>query len=151
MKSTLREHLVVTAESEVEDEMKRAEKRARQRPRRGARKLEEQEQARFVEWARARGLLLWHTPNASNSVRRAQKMKALGQLAGVADIIIVTPTIYPDERGLAFEFKSDVGKQSQAQHDWQLNVLRCGWRYYVIRSFEQARALCLQLFPWMRP
>jgi hypothetical protein len=59
-------------------------------------------------------------------------MKAMGVVAGVADMM------YLSDAGLiALEFKTPTGRQSPAQKEWQETIEAAGYRYYIIRSFEQ--------------
>ena len=59
-------------------------------------------------------------------------MKAMGVVAGVADMMYLSDT------GLiAIEFKTITGRQSEVQKRWQETIEAAGYRYYIIRSFEQ--------------
>lgn len=134
---TLQRHVIID-EIELEKlEIQRAKRRAT----RYAGPSEDEIQRAFVQWARGRGLLLWHTPNANGSVRRASKMKALGQLAGVADIIIVRENLTP----AAIEFKTATGRVSPAQQQWLDAVRSMGWEVAVVRSVEEAKVFVLAL------
>lgn len=66
-------------------------------------------------------------------------MKAEGVVSGVADVLVTVP------RGgygcLGLEFKTDEGRQSQAQKAWQAAFVAAGNRYAVVRSVEEAIAV----------
>jgi hypothetical protein len=56
----------------------------------------------------------------------------MGVVAGVADMMYLSDT------GLiAIEFKTITGRQSDVQKRWQETIEAAGYRYYIIRSFEQ--------------
>jgi hypothetical protein len=59
-------------------------------------------------------------------------MKAMGVVAGVADMM------YLSDAGLiALEFKTPTGRQSPAQKEWQAVIEAAGYRYVIIRTFEE--------------
>ena len=59
-------------------------------------------------------------------------MKAMGVVAGVADMM------YLSDAGLiALEFKTPTGRQSPAQKEWQAVIEVVGYRYVIIRTFEE--------------
>ena len=56
----------------------------------------------------------------------------MGVVPGVADMMYLSDT------GLiAIEFKTITGRQSDVQKRWQETIEAAGYRYYIIRSFEQ--------------
>ena len=97
-------------------------------------------QASAVTWfwntfPQYRGLFI-HIPNEGN---RSSKMdgsvrKSLGIVAGAPDTFLFVPKgIF---HGLAVEFKTPTGRQSDVQKEWQEKVESQGYRYVVIRSLE---------------
>lgn len=59
-------------------------------------------------------------------------MKAMGVVAGVADMM------YLSDAGLiALEFKTPTGRQSPAQKEWQAVIEAAGYRYVIIRTFQE--------------
>ena len=57
-------------------------------------------------------------------------------LAGVADMLLLVPR---NGHGcLALEFKTERGRQSEAQKVWQSECERNGNKYVVVRSVEDA-------------
>lgn len=65
-------------------------------------------------------------------------MKTEGVVAGVADLILFVPN--SKWHGLAIEMKNgSKGRQSDYQKQWQAAVESQGYRYLVIRSFDEFR------------
>jgi hypothetical protein len=58
-------------------------------------------------------------------------MKAMGVVAGVSDMIWLSPT-----GAVMLEFKANKGKQSLSQKWWQSVVEAVGYKYVVIRNIE---------------
>lgn len=61
----------------------------------------------------------------------AMQLKASGVRAGVSDLIVLMPN-----KCLFFELKTDVGKQSDKQIQFQKIVEDLGFNYYVVRSLD---------------
>ena len=58
------------------------------------------------------------------------QLKAMGLVAGVSDMT------YLSKSGPIFlEFKTETGKQTTKQKEWQSTVEAAGYRYVIIRSF----------------
>lgn len=103
------------------------------------RHIESQLQRACVQWF---GLqfpdirpLFFAVPNGGTRRRiEAAMMKAEGITAGVADIVM----LYPNNayHGLCIEFKTEKGRQSDAQKLFQQKVERAGYRYIVIRDID---------------
>ena len=70
--------------------------------------------------------------NNSDNKIRAVINQSMGVVPGVADMMYLSDT------GLiAIEFKTITGRQSEVQKRWQETIEAAGYRYYIIRSFEQ--------------
>ena len=79
--------------------------------------------------------LLFAVPNGGNRDRiTGAMMKAEGVTAGVADILFLVAS--HGYHGLAIEMKTEKGRQSPEQKQWQKKVERQGYRYTVIRSLD---------------
>jgi hypothetical protein len=63
-------------------------------------------------------------------------LKFIGLTAGVADM-----TYLSNKGAIFFEFKTQIGKQSLSQKWWQSVVEEAGYRYEIIRSVEQFKAI----------
>lgn len=75
---------------------------------------------------------IFAVPNGGNrNVVEAMKMKATGTLAGVSDLIVLMPN-----RCIFIEVKTDVGKQSDKQKEFESTVKLLGFEYYVVRNIN---------------
>lgn len=102
-------------------------------------------QASAVQWLwnerpETRGLFI-HIPNEGN---RSNKMdgamrKALGLVAGAPDTFLFMAR--GCFHGLAIEFKTDKGVQSQEQKAFQSRLERAGYRYEICRSLDQFKLI----------
>ena len=61
-------------------------------------------------------------------------LKAEGVLAGVADLFLMFPV--KQFHGLFIEMKTDKGRQSENQKEFQTLAENNGYKYVVCRSFE---------------
>jgi hypothetical protein len=78
--------------------------------------------------------LIFSVPNGgSRNVIEAKKFKATGLLAGVSDLIILKP----NSKTIFIEVKTETGKQSQVQIDFQKKVEDMGFKYYLVRSLKE--------------
>lgn len=73
--------------------------------------------------------------NASTGAIR----RSLGVTKGVSDTLMLIPR--GKWNGLCIEYKSDIGRQSPAQVEWQSKVEAQGYRYEVVRSLEEFKKL----------
>lgn len=111
-------------------------------------------QQQCVAWFRAQypqyAMLLTHVPNEGNGNRVSGAIhKAEGTVAGVPDLLLFMPAEYlqPNDKykimlnklihGLGVEFKTKTGKQSQQQKDFQKIFEAAGYRYIIVRSFDE--------------
>jgi len=84
--------------------------------------------------------LFFSVTNNSEHIARAMQRKAVGLISGVSDCLFIWKgTVHP------FEFKTDKGKQSPAQIEWQNKVNKQGIDYYVVRSLPEFQTLINQL------
>ena len=67
--------------------------------------------------------------------REAAIMKAEGMTAGVADMILLMPR--KGYASLCIEFKTEKGRQTQNQKDWQHEAGKHGNKYVIVRNFSQ--------------
>jgi len=78
-----------------------------------------------------RGRLFTVNNNSDNKIR-AVINQSMGVVAGVADMMYLSDT------GLiAIEFKTITGRQSDVQKRWQETIEAAGYRYVIIRTFEE--------------
>ena len=80
-----------------------------------------------------RGLLFMVHNNPKNAIDGA-RLKSIGMIAGVSDLIYLRPNSTP----LFIELKTESGKQSAEQIKWQQTIEQVGYEYKIIRSLDQA-------------
>jgi hypothetical protein len=85
-----------------------------------------------------RGLYFEIHNNAFSAVSGARH-KAIGRIAGVADNCLLLPF---GAGPVFFEFKTEIGKQSEKQKEWQDLVMRNDYMYHVVRSLEEFKKIC---------
>lgn len=72
-------------------------------------------------------------PNGGlRSKHEAMKLKATGTVAGVSDLIILLPS-----KPIFVEVKTDVGRQSEEQKNFEKIVNNLGFDYILVRSLEE--------------
>lgn len=82
--------------------------------------------------------LLFAVPNGyKTSLSQARIAKAEGMLAGVADLILLTPA--EPYHALCIEMKTAKGRQQPSQKAFQTNVEAAGYKYVICRSFNDFR------------
>lgn len=75
--------------------------------------------------------LFFSVTNNSEHIARAMQRKSVGLISGVSDCLFIwRGSLY------CFEFKTDKGRQSPAQIEWQEKVNNQGINYYVVRSLD---------------
>lgn len=107
-----------------------------------------------VKWMRYQhpreAQLLHHSPNGGRrDAREAARFKAMGTSAGFPDLILPLPC--GEWAGLALELKSAKGRQSPEQKAWQDRLRGAGWRYLIIRTFDEFRDAIDDYLGTMRP
>ena len=115
--------------------------RQRSKPREEEHKL----QCACVKWFNLqypeyRGLLFAVPNGGVRSKATAGKLKAEGVVAGVADLILLVPqcaTPFNLYHGLCIELKTKTGRQSPEQKAWQKKVEDKGYKYIIVRSFDE--------------
>lgn len=79
--------------------------------------------------------LLYAVPNgARTSATQGRILKAEGMTAGVADLILDIPA--QGYHGLRLEMKTLTGRQSDSQKRWQELEESQGYKYVVVRTYE---------------
>ena len=84
--------------------------------------------------------LLFTVNNNSSSKYDGSVMKAMGIVAGVSDMVFLHPS-----GPVLLEFKTEVGRQTDKQKWWQSVVEAAGFRYRIIRSFDEFLKILLEL------
>lgn len=102
------------------------------------RHIESEIQKHCIMWFRLRyphlAKVIFAVPNGGHrNAREAAIMKAEGVTPGVADVILLV------SRGgfnsLCIEFKTEKGRQTKLQKEWQEQAEKHGNKYVVCRSF----------------
>ena len=90
--------------------------------------------------------LLFHIPNEGNRESKTDGAyrKALGLVAGVSDLMLLVAR--GPYHGLCIEMKTESGRQSDVQKEWQLKVERQGYKYVLVRSLEAFQAEIIKYF-----
>lgn len=104
------------------------------RPRRKPRHIESSIQTACVSWFRLQypNYLCFAIPNGGSRNRiEAAHLKREGAMAGVSDLIIITPNAV-----LFVEMKTAKGKQSEYQKEFEKRVTALGFEYKVCRSLQ---------------
>ena len=77
--------------------------------------------------------IIFSIPNGgSRNVAEAKKLKNTGLLAGVSDLII----LLPNAETIFIEVKTDKGKQSEVQINFQKKVSEMGFKYFLVKNLE---------------
>lgn len=93
-------------------------------------------QTACVRWFRLQypDLIIYAVPNGgSRNVREAQRLKAEGVLAGVADLVV----LLPQGKSLYIEMKVKGNRQTENQKAFQDKAIILGHPYTVCYSFEE--------------
>lgn len=81
-------------------------------------------------------LLLFAVPNGvATSATQGRILKAEGMVAGVADLILLLPR--HGKGSLCMEMKTEKGRQSDNQKNWQQAAESNGNKYVVVRNFDE--------------
>lgn len=92
------------------------------------------------EYPMQRGLLFRIKNEGSNKITGARD-KAMGLVAGVADMCLLLPR----GRACFIEFKTEKGKQSDKQKHFESIVKMRGCDYYIIRSKDEFVFICKEV------
>lgn len=80
--------------------------------------------------------LLFAVPNGGfRNVREASIMKAEGVVSGVSDLILMLSR--QGHHALCIEMKTEKGRQSDNQKEFEDAVVEQGYKYIVCRSFDE--------------
>lgn len=88
-----------------------------------------------AQWHKYDGLLAAIPNGGRRDKVTGALLKAEGVVAGVADLELNIARC--GFHGLKIEMKTEKGRQSPAQKEWQKKVEAQGYKYIVVRSLEQ--------------
>jgi VRR-NUC domain len=110
------------------------------------RELERQHQIALIKWVRAVKdaypvlKLLYAVPNGgARKIKVAQKLKAEGVMAGVADLCL--PAARRGYHGLYLEMKSEEGVTTKEQKAFLRGVFEEGYCAVIAHGFDEARSV----------
>lgn len=83
---------------------------------------------------------LWHNQQKARNRVEGNRFKAMGVIRGVSDITLMMPGMMH-----FIELKTPRGTQSADQIEFQKAAEYCGFRYYLVRTFEQFKELILNI------
>lgn len=86
-----------------------------------------------------RGLIMSVPNGGRRDKKEAMKLKATGLLAGAADLILIY-----NGKVLFMEVKTDTGRQSDSQVDFEHRIHDNGLKYYIVRSLDEAKELVMR-------
>jgi hypothetical protein len=75
---------------------------------------------------------IFSVPNEGRNVSEQMYKKTLGMKTGVSDLIVLIP-----QRCIFIEVKTEIGKQSDKQKEFETTVKNLGFEYIVVRSLEE--------------
>lgn len=104
------------------------------------RHIEESIQMQCVQWMQWQypdiAMLLHHSPNGGKrNAREGARFKAMGTRAGFPDLALYIANSH--YHALFIELKTDKGRQTDTQKQWQERLTSQGYQYSVCRNFEQ--------------
>lgn len=76
--------------------------------------------------------LLFHVNGGARNRIAGSRLKGIGVVAGVSDLIYLRPRGRP----LLIEMKLPDGRQSKAQKEWQKAVEAAGYSYVICRDLD---------------
>lgn len=95
-------------------------------------------QSNCVKWFRYQypKALIFAVPNGgSRNLIEAKKLKKEGVMAGVSDLIVVFKN-----RMLFIEMKTEKGRQSKTQKEFQNRITALGYEYHICRNFDEFKS-----------
>lgn len=126
-KASYKEYEQMTYAELIKSELRKHTKRPQ-------RHIESHIQRNIVKWFRLKypRYIISAVPNGgARQAREAAILKQEGVLAGFADLIIIA-----DNSVLFVEVKTEKGKQSEKQKDFQKRVNTLGFEYIIVRSLD---------------
>lgn len=95
-------------------------------------------QSKIVVWFKnnyqmhGKGLIFAVPNGGSRNVIEAKKLKSTGLLAGASDLIVLL-----QDKCFFVEIKTETGRQSEAQKEFEKRVKSLGFNYLLIRSLTE--------------
>ncbi len=83
--------------------------------------------------------VIFSVPNETKNYLELKYKRNIGLKSGVSDLIVLMPN-----KILFIEVKTENGKQSNSQIDFQRTVEDLGFEYYLVRSLENFKAIIIR-------
>lgn len=92
----------------------------------------------YLGYALPRSAIFWHTPNTFPSAKPQYhaKLKRMGRLAGVPDILVLHAG-----RIFGLEVKATTGRLSESQKAFRPTFENAGGSYHIVRSIDDVKAV----------
>lgn len=103
--------------------------------------IEHRLQVACVRWFRLqhKDVLIFAIPNGGQrNVITAKRLKDEGVVAGVADLCVLCPNS-DGYNGLFIEMKTEKGKQTESQKEFEKYCFGQGYKYEVCHNFDEFR------------
>lgn len=84
--------------------------------------------------------LLFHVNNKAKNIIEGNKMKALGVVSGIPDLVFVF-----DGKPFGIEMKTEIGTLSPSQKDIHAKWTKNGAKIYICRSFVQFQEIIKEI------
>ena len=91
------------------------------------------------EYPELRGCLCYNNNNSVGGLR-GKLNKFLGVVKGRSDMVL-----YYKSFSVMIELKTEKGRQSDHQRDWQYLMKQQGFEYYIIRSLDEFKELITKI------
>ena len=79
---------------------------------------------------------IFSVPNDSKNAVEQQRKVNTGLMAGVSDLIVLI-----NGNAIFVEIKTEIGKQSDKQKEFEETVTLQGFKYYLVRSLEEFKQI----------
>jgi sRNA-binding regulator protein Hfq len=79
---------------------------------------------------------IFSIPNEAQGKSEMMYKKAIGLLPGASDLQVLLPN-----RCIFVEVKTEIGKQSEKQKDFEKTVTDLGFEYYLVRSLDDFKRI----------
>jgi hypothetical protein len=92
----------------------------------------------YLEICQRQGKLYWDRLNSGDfiEVRGPTRRRVKGCRKGTADLFILS-----DSRVIFLELKSEKGKQTETQKEFEMTMKLYGNEYYIVKSFEDLETI----------
>ncbi|PNX49871.1 MAG: hypothetical protein BV457_00090 [Thermoplasmata archaeon M9B1D] len=99
-------------------------------------------QSSIIQYLRYKGIKVFSIPNGANFPNHYTRylMSCSGLTSGVADLEV----LLPNGKAIFLEVKTEKGRQSKTQKEFEEEVKKLGFDYYIVRSIDDVIKLGLK-------